>query len=91
MFDNRVLRKIFGPKRNQVTEEWRKLHTEEFYYLYTSPNIIRVIRSKRMGEAGHVHKIGHSRVAYRGQKADTVRRNLRKTRGAGALVILKLI
>jgi hypothetical protein len=48
VFENRVLRKIFGPKRDEVTGEWRKLHNEELNYLYSSPNIVRVIKSERM-------------------------------------------
>jgi hypothetical protein len=48
MFENRVLRGIFGPKRDEVTGEWRKLHNEEFHDLYSSPSIIRVIKSRRM-------------------------------------------
>ena len=57
MFENRVLRRIFGPKRDRVTGEWRKLHNEEFNDLYCSPNIIRVIKSRRMRWAGHVARI----------------------------------
>jgi hypothetical protein len=53
-FENRVLRKIFGPKRDEVTGDWRKLHNEEFHNLYSSPNIIRMITSRRMRWAGHV-------------------------------------
>ena len=49
VFENRLLRKIFGPKRNEVTGEWRKLHGEELNDLHSSPNIIRVIKSRRMG------------------------------------------
>ena len=49
VFENRVLRRIFGAKRDEVTEEWRKLHNEEFNVVYSSPNIVRVIKSRRMG------------------------------------------
>jgi len=52
VFENRVLRRIFGPKRGEVTGEWRKLHNEELYGLYCSPNIVRVIKSRRMRWAG---------------------------------------
>jgi hypothetical protein len=48
VFENRVLRRIFGPKRDEVTEEWRKLHNEEFHDLYSSPSIIRIIKSRRL-------------------------------------------
>jgi hypothetical protein len=53
VFENRVLRKIFGPKRDEVTGEWRRLHNEELSDLYSSPNIVRVIKSRRMRWAGH--------------------------------------
>jgi hypothetical protein len=65
VFENRVLRRIFGPKRDVVTGEWRRLHKEELNDLYSSPNIIRVIKSRRMWWAGHVSRIGEWRVAYR--------------------------
>jgi hypothetical protein len=58
VFENRVLRRIFGPKRDEVTGEWRKLHTKELYDLYTSPSIIRIIKSRRMRWAGHVARMG---------------------------------
>jgi hypothetical protein len=65
MFENRVLRKIFGPKRDRVTGGWRKLHNEELHNLYTSPSIIRVIKSRRMTWAGHVVRMGEKRNVYR--------------------------
>ena len=55
---NRVLRRIFGPKRNEVAREWRKLHNEELNDLYCSPNIVRVIKSRKMRWAGHVAHMG---------------------------------
>ena len=64
MFENRVLRRILGPKRDEVTGEWRKLHNEELD-LYSSPNIFRVIKSRRMRWAGHVARMGR-REAYTG-------------------------
>jgi hypothetical protein len=57
VFENRVLRRIFGPKRNEVTGGWGKLHNEELHNLYSSPNIIRMIKSRRMRWAGHVRCI----------------------------------
>jgi hypothetical protein len=65
MFENKVLRKIFGPKRDEVTGEWRKLHNEELHDLYSSPSIIRVIKSRRMRWADHVARMGEKRNAYR--------------------------
>jgi hypothetical protein len=56
-FENRVLRRIFGPKRDEVTGGWRKLHNEELHNLYSSPSIIRIIKSRRMRWAGHVARI----------------------------------
>jgi len=59
-----VLRRLFGPKRDEVTEEWRKLHNEKLYDLYSSPIIIWVIKSRRRW-AGHVARMGESRIVYR--------------------------
>jgi hypothetical protein len=65
VFENRVLRRVFGPKRYKVTGEWRKLHNEELRDLYSSPSIIRIIKSSRMRWAGHVARMGEKRNAYR--------------------------
>jgi hypothetical protein len=65
VFENRVLRRIFGPKRDEVTEEWRKLHNKELHELYSSPSIIRIIKSRWMRWAGHVTRMGEKRNAYR--------------------------
>jgi hypothetical protein len=58
VFENGVLRRLFGPKRDEVTGEWRKLHSEELHNLYSSPNIIRMIKSRRLRWAGHVARMG---------------------------------
>jgi hypothetical protein len=58
VFENRVLRRIFGPKKDEMTGEWRKLHNEEIRDLYSSPSIIRIIKSSRMRWAGHVERMG---------------------------------
>jgi hypothetical protein len=65
VFENRVLRRIFGSKRDEVTGEWRNLHNEELQNLYSSPSIIRIIKSRRMRWAGHVARMGGKRKAYR--------------------------
>jgi hypothetical protein len=65
VFENRVLRRIFGPKRDEVTGEWRKLHNDELNVLYSSPNIVQVINARRMRWAGHVARIGEGRGVYR--------------------------
>jgi hypothetical protein len=64
MSENRVLRRIFGPKGDEVTGGWRKLHNEELYNLYSSPTIIRTIKSRRMSWAGHVARMGEKRNEY---------------------------
>ena len=61
VLENRALRRIFGPRRDEVTGEWRKLHNEELNDLYSSPNIVRVIKSRRMRWARHVARIGERR------------------------------
>jgi hypothetical protein len=65
VFENRVLRTIFGPKRDGVTGEWRKLHNEELHNLYSSPDIIRQDKSRRMRWAGHVARLGEERKVYK--------------------------
>jgi len=63
--ENRVLRRIYGAKKDEVTGEWKKPYNEELSDLYSSPNIVRVIRSRRMRWAGHVVRMGDSRGVYR--------------------------
>jgi hypothetical protein len=65
VFENRVLRRIFGPMRDAVAGGWRKLHNEELHNLYSSPSIIRIIKSMSMRWAGHVARMGEKRNVYR--------------------------
>jgi hypothetical protein len=65
VFENRVLRRIFGPMRDEVTGEWRKLHSRELHNLYSSPDIVRQIKSRRMRWAGHVARMGEGKNVYR--------------------------
>ena len=65
VFENKVLRRIFGPKRDEITAEWRKLHNEELNDLYCSSNTVRVIKLRRMGLAGHAARVGEWRSVYR--------------------------
>ena len=65
VFENRVLRRAFGPKRDEVTREWRKLHNERLRDLYSLPNIVRVVKSRRMRWAWHVARMGEGRGVHR--------------------------
>jgi hypothetical protein len=65
VFENKVLRRIFGPKRDGVTGGWRKLYNEELHNLYSSPSIIRIKKSRRMRWAGHVARMGEKKNVYR--------------------------
>ena len=65
MFENMVLRRIFGPRKDEVTGEWRRLHNEELNDMYFSPNIVRVIKWRRMIWAGNVARMGEEKGVYR--------------------------
>jgi hypothetical protein len=65
VFENKVLRRIFGPRRDEVTGEWRKLHNEELHNLYSFPDIVRPVKSRRMRWAGHVARMGEERKVYK--------------------------
>jgi hypothetical protein len=65
VFENRVLRRIFGPKRDDVTGEWRNLHSEELNNFYSSPDIIRQVKARKMRWAGHVASMGEERKVYK--------------------------
>ena len=65
VFENRVLSRVFGPKRDEVTGEWRKLHNEELRDLYSLPNNVRVVKSRRMRWAGYVARMGEGRGVHR--------------------------
>jgi hypothetical protein len=63
--ENRALRRVFGPKRDEVTGEWKKLHNEELNDLYSLPNIVREVKSRRISWVGHVARMGEGRVVHR--------------------------
>jgi hypothetical protein len=65
VFENRVLRNIFGPKRDEITREWKKIHNEDLYDLYSSPTILQLIKSRRMRWAEHAARMGDGRGVYR--------------------------
>jgi hypothetical protein len=90
VFENRVLRRIFGPKRDEATGGWRKLHNEELYSLYSSPCIIRMIKSRRMRWAGHVARMGEKRNAYRTLVGSQKVRDLWEDQDVGGWTILKM-
>jgi hypothetical protein len=81
MFENRVLRRIFGPNRDEVTGEWRKLHNEELYELYSSPNIIRQVKLRRISWAGHVARMGEDIKVCKVWWESTKERDTSKHRG----------
>jgi len=71
VFENRVLRRVFGPKRDEMAGEWRKLHNEELRDLYSLPNIVRVVKSRRMRWAGHVAPMGGGERCAQGSSGET--------------------
>ena len=71
VFENRVLRRIFGPKRNEVTGEWRKLYNEGLSDRYSLPNVVRVVKSRRMRWAGHVARMGGRERGAQGSGGET--------------------
>jgi hypothetical protein len=86
-----VLRRIFGPKRDEVTGEWRRLYNEKLNDLYSSPNIIRVIKSRRMRWAGHVARMAEGRGGYRVLVGRPEGRNHLEDPGVDGRIILKWI
>jgi hypothetical protein len=91
VFENRVLRRLFGPTRDEATGEWRRLHNEELNDLYLSPNIIRVIKSRRMRLAGHVPRMGEKRGAYRILVGDLREGDHLRDPGVDGRIVLKWI
>jgi hypothetical protein len=88
VFENRAPRKIFGPKRDEVTGEWRKLHNEELHDLYSSPNIIIVMKARRMRWAGHVARMREKRNAYRLLVGKQRERGYKEDQDVGGWIIL---
>jgi hypothetical protein len=88
---NSVLRRIFGPKRYEVTREWRKLHNEELNDLYSSPNTVRAIKSIRMRWAGHVERMGGEERRIRGFGGETQEQDHLEDPDVGGKMILRWI
>jgi len=88
VFENMVSRRIFGPTRDEVRGKWRRLHNEELNDLYSSPNIVRVIKSRRMRWAGHVARMGEERGAYRVLVGKPEGKNHWEDRGVDGWIIL---
>jgi len=91
VFENSVLRSVFGPKRDEVTGEWRKLHNEELNDLYSSPNIFRVIKSRRMGWAGYVARMGRGEACTGFCRGNLMDRNHWGDPGVDGMIILRWI
>jgi hypothetical protein len=91
VFENRVLRRIFGPMWDEVTREWRKLHIDELNNLYCSPNIVRVIKSRRRRWAGHVARLRQGRGVYRALVGKSEGKNHLGAPGVDGRIILKWI
>ena len=79
VFENKVLRRIFGPRRDELTGDWRRLHNEELNYLYSSSNIVRVIKLRRMRWAGHVARMGEEMVCIESLWGNRRERNTGET------------
>ena len=91
MFENRVLRRTFGPKRDEVTGEWRKLYKEELNDLYCSPGIIRVIKSRKMRWAGHVARMGRGEEYTGFWWGELIKRDHFEDLGEDGSIILKRV
>jgi hypothetical protein len=89
VFENRVLRRIFGPKRDGVMGGWRKMYNEELHNLYSSPNIIRIIKARRMRWAGHVARMGEKRNMYRLLVGKSEGKNHYEDRDVGGWITLR--
>ena len=91
VFENKVLRRMFEPKRDEVTGDWRRLHKKEIYPLYSSPDIIRVVKSRRLRWTGHVARVRERRGAYSALVENLREGGHLKTPGVNGRIILKWI